>query len=187
MHLWWDLLKRNPSHVPTMLVAVVVSSKCLLLNISLSILQSRLTCWISRTSKPAGFDSALPPNMLRNISKTMGIIPRAATDQKWAMAIEVTNAINRASWARVFFVTASGYIGIGPLGTQHYDEVYKFLGAQVPFKVRRREGVPERYQLLGECYVHSFIDGELWEKQWWWNNDLDVDEMKGHLRKIVFV
>ena len=152
-----------------------------------SVLLYGVTRWLGWNSKPAEFDPAIPPNMLLNIFVTMKTIPspRAARDPKWAMAIEVVNAINRASWARVFFVTTSGFIGIGPLGTQRYDEVYTFLGGQVPYVVRQREGMAERYQLLGECYVHGFMDGELWEKQRWWKDDLDVEEMKRHLQRII--
>ena len=69
---------------------------------------------------------------------------------------------------------------------QAADEVYSLIGGQVPFVLRPRnqkmrvsksspresedEEQVEVFELLGEDYVHCFVDGEVWRrrgKKWW--------------------
>ncbi|KAH7063939.1 heterokaryon incompatibility protein-domain-containing protein [Paraphoma chrysanthemicola] len=67
-----------------------------------------------------------------------------------------------------FFITLSGYIGIGPARTQPGDEVWIFHGGKVPF-VMRRTGVSkaierqETLNLVGDAYVHGIMDGQAME------------------------
>ncbi|KAK5659322.1 hypothetical protein OQA88_1415 [Cercophora sp. LCS_1] len=58
---------------------------------------------------------------------------------------------------RRLFVTGSSYLGLGPKGVERDDEVWVVEGARVPF-VLRKEG--EKWRLLGEAYLHGFMDGE---------------------------
>jgi hypothetical protein len=77
-----------------------------------------------------------------------------------------------------FCVTAKGFIGLVPPGTREGDELCIVLGSQTPFVVRpasadgghRRDVAPEEedgakelreYSLVGECYVHGMMDGEM--------------------------
>jgi Heterokaryon incompatibility protein (HET) len=65
---------------------------------------------------------------------------------------------------RVFFVTQQGFIGLAPFGARAGDEVAVMLGSDIPFLIRRKgEGLggPE-YELLGECYLHGIMFGEVW-------------------------
>jgi len=76
---------------------------------------------------------------------------------------------------RQFFVSTQGYLGVGPFGMQHGDEIHIFSGARVPYVIRKStptykdtmrkesEVVQERYRLLGCCYIHGIMDGELFE------------------------
>ncbi|KAF2793996.1 hypothetical protein K505DRAFT_325083 [Melanomma pulvis-pyrius CBS 109.77] len=66
------------------------------------------------------------------------------------------------SWRR-FFVTESGHMGIGPVNTQNGDIATVLFGSTIPFMVKPLEGNPNRHLLLGECYVHGIMDGELVE------------------------
>ena len=57
-------------------------------------------------------------------------------------------------------VTAKRYLGLFPQGAQVGDHVCVFTGACVPFVIRRHE-TENKYQLIGECYVHGIMDGEV--------------------------
>lgn len=65
-----------------------------------------------------------------------------------------------------FFVTKSGYIGIGPPDTQAGDQVWIFNGGNVPFVMREVGNVtagPLQLNLIGDAYVHGIMDGEIVE------------------------
>ena len=57
-----------------------------------------------------------------------------------------------------FHTSLGGYMGIGPPCMRPGDSICVFLGGNVPW-IARQEG-PE-YILIGECYVHGIMDGEL--------------------------
>lgn len=59
---------------------------------------------------------------------------------------------------RRFFATIGGYMGLGPPGMRPGDLVCVFLGGPVPWVIRR-EG--NEYILIGECYVHGCMNGEV--------------------------
>ena len=68
------------------------------------------------------------------------------------------NALVNVADDRRFFTTVSGYMGLGPPGMRTGDKICIFLGVEVPWVVRR-DG--EKYTLVGECYVHGIMDGEV--------------------------
>ena len=55
------------------------------------------------------------------------------------------------------FVSAKGYIGLGPTETLPGDRIVIVCGAQMPFVVR--EGDDGRMRLVGDTYVHGIMDG----------------------------
>jgi hypothetical protein len=59
---------------------------------------------------------------------------------------------------RAFFVSAEGFMGLVPRDTHPGDQIYIFLGADVPFAVRKRGDMAVRF--LGECYVFGLMHGE---------------------------
>jgi hypothetical protein len=69
---------------------------------------------------------------------------------------------------RQFAVTEKGYMALVPVGTQVRDATCVFYGAETPFLLRRkpRDAVvalndePERWELVGEAYVHGFMYGK---------------------------
>jgi hypothetical protein len=65
---------------------------------------------------------------------------------------------------QTFFVTKSGYMGIGPEGTRAGDQVWVFHGGNVPFVMRKvgkgEEGDAPLLKLVGNAYVHGIMDGE---------------------------
>ena len=68
-------------------------------------------------------------------------------------------AMKSASKNRRLGVTEKGYLGLYPRGANIGDQVCVFIGACVPFVIRKLGGGNE-YQLVGECYVHDIMDGE---------------------------
>ncbi|KAL1607978.1 Folylpolyglutamate synthetase [Paraconiothyrium brasiliense] len=65
---------------------------------------------------------------------------------------------------RRFFVTQTGYLGLGPDSVEAGDEVYIISGASIPF-VLRPTGGSRSYKIIGETYVHGIMDGEFMQKR----------------------
>ncbi|KAH7075909.1 heterokaryon incompatibility protein-domain-containing protein [Paraphoma chrysanthemicola] len=69
---------------------------------------------------------------------------------------------------QTFFITKTGYIGIGPPQTRSGDKVWIFSGGNVPFVMRStdedKEGCPQ-LELVGDAYVHGVMDGEAMEDE----------------------
>ena len=62
------------------------------------------------------------------------------------------------SWRnRRFFVTVSGFIGLGPRRMEAEDTIAVLSGSRWPV-ILRSHG--EYYELLGTCYVHGIMDSE---------------------------
>ncbi|KAF2872859.1 heterokaryon incompatibility protein-domain-containing protein [Massariosphaeria phaeospora] len=64
---------------------------------------------------------------------------------------------------RRLFRTETGLLGMGPKSTAAGDEVWVIPGAKVPFVLRPFDGgrAPKRYSLVGEAYVHGYMNGEV--------------------------
>lgn len=58
---------------------------------------------------------------------------------------------------RAFFITESGYMGLGPLGMRQGDIVSVILGASTPLLIRDEN---EYHRLVGQCFVWGLMDGE---------------------------
>jgi hypothetical protein len=64
---------------------------------------------------------------------------------------------------RVVFKTDNGLIGLGPEYMAVGDQVWDLLGGSVPYILRKTAGDHGReFSLVGECYVHGIMNGELW-------------------------
>ncbi|KAF2629377.1 hypothetical protein BU25DRAFT_389536 [Macroventuria anomochaeta] len=64
---------------------------------------------------------------------------------------------------QTFFITKSGYIGIGPPQIKPGDQVWVFNGGNVPFVMRKIKKEAEdcpQLALVGDAYVHGIMDGE---------------------------
>ncbi|KAL2043751.1 hypothetical protein N7G274_003270 [Stereocaulon virgatum] len=68
-------------------------------------------------------------------------------------------AFKAAVEGRRFAITSKGYMGLVPRMTEIDDCVCVFLGSHIPFVVRRKGG--GEFELVGECYVHGIMDGEI--------------------------
>jgi hypothetical protein len=69
-------------------------------------------------------------------------------------------ALQEVAWARVFFITKYGYIGLGPLSTFVGDDVAIFYGEKTPYILLSRSRKSATFHLIGEAYIHGLIEGE---------------------------
>ncbi|KAI2633889.1 heterokaryon incompatibility protein-domain-containing protein [Xylaria nigripes] len=74
----------------------------------------------------------------------------------------------RISFERRFCITKNGYVGLVPPLTRIGDRVGIFYGGDAPYLVRsetdpgpQKEMAVLRCQLVGECYMHGMMDGEM--------------------------
>ena len=101
----------------------------------------------------------------------------------WAVAKDVCRAIETHAYRRVLVVTNRGYLGLAPEEAETGDEVWTLAGGDVPFVLRRQSahlaedsgasqgggasspspGKEPKLVLIGDCYVHGVMDGELWQ------------------------
>lgn len=85
---------------------------------------------------------------------------------------EYHRGIQAMVWGRRLFITEKGYLGVGPDKMEIGDEVFVCHGSSMPF-VLRKMYVPDIkakedddvgfpvYKLVGECYTHGIMDGEV--------------------------
>jgi hypothetical protein len=80
--------------------------------------------------------------------------------------MNVHASVIRATSGRRMFITSRGYIGLGPEHTQVGDQVAVLPGGSTPFMLRKAVSAKAgttHWNLLGDCYVHGCMDGELVE------------------------
>lgn len=70
---------------------------------------------------------------------------------------------------RCFFTTRTGRMGLCQPNTKPGDEVWIMRGVPVPFTFRPQQltqpGVGEQYAMLGDCFLHGIMDGELGDRE----------------------
>lgn len=64
------------------------------------------------------------------------------------------------------FITLQGYLGLGPALTDVGNNVVVFGASETPFVIREigsagDDGVERNFCILGDCYLHGFMYGEL--------------------------
>lgn len=69
-------------------------------------------------------------------------------------------AEGRVRDSRRFFVSENGRFGWVPLRTKVGDLVCVFRGMRIPV-IMRPQG--DRWEFIGACYVHGWMDGEVWD------------------------
>jgi hypothetical protein len=72
-----------------------------------------------------------------------------------------------SSFGRQFAVTRKGYMALVVPGVEVDDDVCVFSGAVTPHALRRDNGDKpgEKYRLVGDSYVHGFMDGKWFSEQ----------------------
>jgi hypothetical protein len=100
-----------------------------------------------------------PPSeaRLEDIIRFQVLVSRMQSKAEWFHA-----ATSRVAAGRRFCFTASGRVGQVPVDSQIGDRICIFLGAKVPFVVRKVN--PGDYVLVGECYIHGLMSGEAFDQ-----------------------
>jgi hypothetical protein len=88
---------------------------------------------------------------LDDVSPALNEIAATGDHSKWS------RAANGASKRRKFARTKKGYYILGPKVLEVGDIVCVLFGGKTPFCLRPWK---RNYLLVGECYVHGFMDGE---------------------------
>jgi hypothetical protein len=94
-------------------------------------------------------------------------------------ATEFSYCSSTAMGDRKFIMTNAGLIGVGPKCARPGDTVVIFAGSETPFVLRLVEetpsqlyenganisgedadaaGLPDRWELIGDCYLHGFME-----------------------------
>lgn len=60
---------------------------------------------------------------------------------------------------RQFFITRSGYFGLGPATMHRGDRCCILVGAETPYVIRKSQ-TETGYELIGECYLQGIMKGE---------------------------
>ena len=94
-----------------------------------------------------------------------------SSSEEDALIADADRAIRSACLMRRYFKTDTKYMGLAACGAMAGDEVFVLLGSSTPFALRLLgeaavEGLGDRrcYTVIGECYVHGVMDGELVNK-----------------------
>ncbi|KAF2228474.1 hypothetical protein EV356DRAFT_457751 [Viridothelium virens] len=69
--------------------------------------------------------------------------------------------LNPAS-IRKFAVTEKGYFALVPYESRAGDHFILLKGGQVPYVIRQQG---EKWNHIGECYVHGLMEGEAFEEE----------------------
>ncbi|KAJ4318481.1 hypothetical protein N0V84_006806 [Fusarium piperis] len=67
----------------------------------------------------------------------------------------------RGCISRRFFITSGGFMGIGPEAMKEGDVVVVLFGLTLPFLLRRTQENVDKFLVVGPCYVHGIMEGEL--------------------------
>ncbi|OIW34504.1 hypothetical protein CONLIGDRAFT_658404 [Coniochaeta ligniaria NRRL 30616] len=82
-------------------------------------------------------------------------------DRVWQASQEQSDMLSLAmdtmAWRRLVG-TAGGRMGLVPAAARMGDSIALLVGCETPMVLRK---VNQRYQVIGECYVHGVMEGEL--------------------------
>jgi hypothetical protein len=92
---------------------------------------------------------------MRAASSPPSSVPRTVQD-----VFEVFQAIQFVLSRSQFIVSETGYFGLMPKVTRRHDAIVRIQGTKTPFVVRS-VGTEGRCVLVGPCYVHGFMYGDI--------------------------
>ncbi|EGN92503.1 hypothetical protein SERLA73DRAFT_164031 [Serpula lacrymans var. lacrymans S7.3] len=105
-------------------------------------------------------ESATPKRLLESRTEPVHILPKSAEEVD-ALLHNMSESLRLLN-GRCFFTTTAGYMRIGPRTARCGDKVCVLLGSELPFVLREIES--KCFRMIGECYLHGIMDGEIMEE-----------------------
>ncbi|KAI1451782.1 HET-domain-containing protein [Annulohypoxylon moriforme] len=96
-------------------------------------------------------------NVMDDMEGTIGMLMELHSASVYRTLISPTH---RGRKGKAVFRSRKGYLGLSPPSTQVGDEVWLFKGASLFHILRKADPSSEEKILLGEGYVHGFMEGE---------------------------
>ena len=90
----------------------------------------------------------------------------AAADSGSSLVVDFLQRVQGVIWNRKFFVSKdNNWIGLAPMTSEVGDSVCILFGCSVPVILRSclNTNGENHFQLVGECYVHGMMDGQVEE------------------------
>ncbi|KAK4968187.1 hypothetical protein LTR66_011828 [Elasticomyces elasticus] len=106
-----------------------------------------------------GMSPAMPDQSYPSCRLTMDHLRAQRARRPAQIYRELEEAVYAACSGRTYFTTMKRYMGLGPKYARQGDRICVFTGSHVPFIVRPHRD--QSYQLVGECYVHGIMQGEV--------------------------
>jgi hypothetical protein len=78
-------------------------------------------------------------------------------------AVEFLRRVQAATWNKKFMITVGGKFGLVPEESKRRDSLCLIYGCSVPVVMRPTPN-GNHWLLVGECYIHGIMNGELLEK-----------------------
>jgi hypothetical protein len=108
--------------------------------------------WLQKAARYVVEALDMSNNVSEAIWKAAETTKSESDDESWS------RWATSASEGRIFARTGRGYYVLGPAALEAGDVVCVLFGCKVPFCLR---SVGRRYLLVGECYVHGLMKGEV--------------------------
>jgi hypothetical protein len=78
--------------------------------------------------------------------------------------VDYYRSIMNATYGRALVKTQHGYIGFASGDLLVGDTVFLLAGGKAPYVLRKKDGGAENeYTVVGDCFLHGFLDGTEWE------------------------
>lgn len=143
---------------------------------------SHVTCRISNMDSSPGAGDGMAQWLRRLICIERHLSPckisQCAMLPSQETVTQVLELVEAVGHGRSLFTTKSGYIGLGPVSLEPGDAIVFFHGAETPFLLRKvcldkgkgnarsctaddGSRSAERWQLVGDCYLHGFMNNEI--------------------------
>ncbi|KAL8647123.1 MAG: hypothetical protein Q9226_006565 [Calogaya cf. arnoldii] len=89
-------------------------------------------------------------------------LPSGLTRRKrtWRGSLPYQQSLELVLWGRLFGTTLGRYMGLLPRNSQKGDQIAIIAGSDVPF-VMRKGAQDGTFRLVGDCYVHGMMRGEM--------------------------
>jgi hypothetical protein len=114
-----------------------------------------MECFNKETDKSKDKETSLAGSYCSNTLQRLTILQRRRLRH-------FEKHMRKATEGRRLLCSSSGLLGLGPMSTAQdktrKDEIWLLRGARVPFILRRKSD--NRYQIIGEAYIHGLMYGE---------------------------